>query len=241
MPVSKLVGARVKRREDPRLLRGLGHYVDDIRLIDTLCVTILRSPHAHAQIKGIHTQEALRHPGIVAVVSGEEIRDRVGTVPVAAKNPTLRVPPHHVLAVEKVCFVGEGVVAVVAEDRYTAQDGMDLIQVDYDPLPVVTDAEKALTPASTVIHSQWPDNVAFRWGQKQGNIDKAFKDAYRIVRQRFLHQRLAPIALEPRGVLAQYQPGDDQLTVWSSTQSPDPARNHSRVAMDHGDVIHVNT
>ena len=220
MPVSKLVGARVKRREDPRLLRGLGHYVDDIRLIDTLCVTILRSPHAHAQIKGIHTQEALRHPGIVAVVSGEEIRDRVGTVPVAAKNPTLRVPPHHVLAVEKVCFVGEGVVAVVAEDRYTAQDGMDLIQVDYDPLPVVTDAEKALTPASPVIHSQWPDNVAFRWGQKQGNIDKAFKDAYRIVHQRIVHQRLAPIALEPRGVLAQYQQGEDELTVWSSTQIP---------------------
>ncbi len=106
MALSKLVGARVKRREDPRLVRGLGHYVDDIRLPDTLYVTILRSPHAHARIKGIHAEEALRRPGIVAVVTGEEIRDKVGTVPVAAKNPTLRVPPHHVLAVEKVCFSG---------------------------------------------------------------------------------------------------------------------------------------
>ncbi len=220
MPVSKLVGAKVKRREDPKLVRGLGRYVDDIRLTDTLYTAILRSPYAHARIKTIRVEEALSFPGVVAVVTGEEIRNKVGTVPVASQNPTLRIPPRHVLAVEKVCFMGEGIAAVVAQDRYAAQDALDLVQVDYEPLPVVSDAEKALAPDTPVIHSQWPDNVAFRWRQKQGNLDKAFKDARWVVRQRLVHQRLAAIALEPRGVLARYLPGDGELTVWSSTQIP---------------------
>ena len=220
MPVSKLVGARVKRREDPRLVRGLAHYVDDIRLADTLHTAILRSPHAHAHIKSIRVEEASKVPGVVAVVTGRDVREKIGLVPVAAQNPTLRVPPHTVLAVDKVCFVGEGVAAVVARDRYAAQDALDLIQVDYEPLPVVSDPEKALDPASPVIHSEWPDNTAFRWGLKQGNLDRAFRDAYKIVKQRLVHQRLAPIAIEGRGVLARYLPGEEELTVWSSTQIP---------------------
>ncbi len=220
MPVSRLVGARVKRREDPRLVRGLAHYVDDIRLADTLHAAILRSPHAHAHIKSIRVEEASKVPGVVAVVTGRDVREKIGLVPVAAQNPTLRVPPHTVLAVDKVCFMGEGVAAVVARDRYAAQDALDLIQVDYEPLPVVSDPEKALDPASPVIHSEWPDNTAFRWGLKQGNLDRAFRDAYRIVKQRLVHQRLAPIAIEGRGVLARYLPGEEELTVWSSTQIP---------------------
>ncbi|MDP6560157.1 MAG: xanthine dehydrogenase family protein molybdopterin-binding subunit, partial [Candidatus Binatia bacterium] len=220
MPVSKLVGARVKRREDPRLVRGLGRYVDDIRLPDTLYAAILRSPHAHARIKSIRTEEALGCPGVVAVVTGDEIRNKIGPVPVATKNPTLRVPDHRVLAVGKVCFAGEGVAAVVAEDRYVAQDGLELVQVDYEPLSVISDPERALDAGSPVIHSEWPDNVAFSWSQKQGNMTKAFKEAHKVVRQRLVHQRLAPVALEGRGVLARYLPGDGELTVWSSTQIP---------------------
>ncbi len=99
MPVSKLVGAKVKRREDPMLVRGLGHYVDDIRLTGTLYTAILRSPYAHARIKTIRVEEALSFPGVVAIVTGEEIRNKVGTVPVVSLNPTLRIPPRHVLAV----------------------------------------------------------------------------------------------------------------------------------------------
>jgi carbon-monoxide dehydrogenase large subunit len=220
MPVSKLVGAKVKRREDPRLIRGLAHYVDDIDLPGTLHVAILRSPYAHAQVKSIQTEAALKQTGVVAVVTGSDIRDQVGLVPVASQNPSLRVPEHHVLAVEKVCFVGEGVAAAVAEDRYSARDALDLIQVDYEPLAVVSDPEKALTPGSPVVHSQWPDNVAFRWSLKQGNLTRAFKEADKLVRQRLVHQRLAPIALEPRGVLARYLPGENELTIWSSTQIP---------------------
>jgi carbon-monoxide dehydrogenase large subunit len=215
-----MVGAKVKRREDPRLISGLAHYVDDINLPNTLHVAILRSPYAHARIKAIQTDAALRHPGVVAVITGDDIRDQVGQVPVASQNPTLRIPKHYVLAVEKVCFVGEGVVAVAAEGRYTARDALDLIRVDYEPLPVVSDPEKALAPSAPVIHSEWPDNVAFRWALKQGNLAKAFKEAQRVVRQRVVHQRLAPIALEPRGVIAQYLRGEKELTVWSSTQIP---------------------
>ena len=220
MPLSRLVGARVKRREDPRLVRGLAHYVDDVRLPDTLHVAILRSPHAHARIRSIRVEEASKAPGVVSVVTGIAIRDSIGPVPVVAQNPTLRVPLHTVLAVDKVCYVGDGVAAVVAQDSYAAQDALDLIQVDYEPLPVVSDPEKALAPDSPVIHSEWPDNVAFRWTLKQGNLAKAFRDAYRIVKQHLVHQRLAPIAIEGRGVLARYLPGEKELTVWSSTQIP---------------------
>ena len=220
MPVSKLVGARVKRREDPRLIRGLSHYVDDIKLPDTLHVAILRSPYAHARIRRVETGAALKHPGVVAVVTGKEVRERVGTVPVASQNPSLRVPEHHVLAVEKVCFVGEGVAAVAATDRYTAEDALELVEVEYESLPVVSDPETALQPATPVIHSAWPDNVAFRWELKQGNLARAWKEAHKIVTQRLVHQRLAPVALETRGVLARYLPGEEELTVWSSTQIP---------------------
>src|SRR5437762_9265981 len=136
MPVSKLVGAKVKRREDPRLIRGLGQYVDDINLPNTLHVAILRSPHAHARIKSIETDAARRHPGVVAVVTGAEIKDQIGTLPTSGGNETLRVPKHYVLAVDKVCHVGEGIAAVVAEERYTAPDALDLIRVEYEPLPV---------------------------------------------------------------------------------------------------------
>jgi len=220
MPVSKLVGARVKRREDPRLIRGLAQYADDINLPDTLHVAILRSPYAHAHIKIMETDAAHRHPGVVAVVTGAEIKDQIGTLPTSGEDKTLRVPNHYVLAIDKVCHVGQGVAAVVASDRYTARDALDLIHVEYEPLPVVSDPEMALAPGSPVIHSEWSDNVAFRLEQKQGNLTKAFKEAHKVVRQRLIHQRLAPIAIEPRGVVAWYRSAEKELTVWSSTQIP---------------------
>jgi carbon-monoxide dehydrogenase large subunit len=226
MPVSKLVGARVKRHEDPSLMRGLGVYVDDVKLPGMLHVAILRSPHAHARIKSIDANAARQSAGVVAVFTGSELKDEIGTIPTTADNPTLRIPPHRVLAADKVCYVGEGVAVVVAEDRYTARDALDLVQVDYEPLPVVTDPEKSLTPDSPVIHSEWPDNLAFSWQQEQGDVAGAFKQADRIVKQRLVHQRLAPIAMEPRGVLAHYLVDSKDLTVWSSTQIPHLLKTH---------------
>ena len=226
MPVSKLVGAKVKRREDPSLIRGLGEYVDDVKLPGTLHAAILRSPHAHARIKNIDVSAARQLAGVVAVFIGAELTDQIGTIPTTADNPTLRIPKHYVLAADNVCYVGEGVAVVVAADRYTARDALDLIQVEYEPLPVVIDAEKALTAGSPVIHSEWPDNLAFSWQQEQGDVAAAFKRADKIIQQRLVHQRLAPIAMEPRGVVARYLADSKELTVWSSTQIPHLLKTH---------------
>src|SRR3989337_1963508 len=136
MPISKFVGARIKRREDPSLIRVLGRFVDDVRLPGMLHVAILRSPHAHAKIKNLDTDTARRHPGVVAVFTGAELRDQIGALPTTADNPTLRIPKHYVLAVDKVCYVGDGMAAVVAEDRYTARDALHLINLQYEPLPL---------------------------------------------------------------------------------------------------------
>jgi carbon-monoxide dehydrogenase large subunit len=226
MPISKFVGARIKRREDPSLIRGLGQYVDDLKLPDTLHVAILRSPHAHAKITRLDVDAARRHPGVVAVFTGAELRNQIGTLPTTADNPTLRIPNHYVLAVDKVCYVGEGVAAVVAEDRYRARDALDLIHVEYEALPVVTDPERALAPESPVIHSEWPDNLAFRWEQKQGDVEEAFKQAHTVVKQKLRHQRLAPNAIETRAVVARYLAAEKNLTVWSSTQIPHILKTH---------------
>ena len=220
MPVSKLVGTRVKRREDPRLVQGLSHYVDDLRMADVLQVAILRSPHAHARINGINTDAASALAGVVSVTTGADIGDSVGSVPCAAANPTLRTPPHPVLAQGEVRYVGEPVVAVVAEDSYTARDALDLVEVDYEPLPAVSDLEKALQPGSPLVHSQWDSNQAFTFECGTGDMDKARAEADVIIKQKIVHQRLAPISVETRGVVARYFPGEDELTVWSSTQIP---------------------
>ncbi len=220
MPVSKLVGTKVKRREDPRLVQGLSHYVDDLRMADVMHVALLRSPHAHARINGIDTDAARALSGVVSVVTGADIGDSVGSVPCAAANPTLRTPPHPVLAQGEARYVGEPVAAVVAEDSYTARDALDLIEVDYEPLPAVSDLEKALQPGSPLVHSQWDSNQAFTFECGTGDMDKARAEADVIVKQKFIHQRLAPIPVETRGVVARYFPGEDELTVWSSTQIP---------------------
>jgi carbon-monoxide dehydrogenase large subunit len=224
VPVSKTVGARIKRREDPRLIQGLAQYVDDVKLVGILHVAILRSPHAHARIQNIDVSAAKDHPGVVAVVTGEDIKDKVGTVPCAATDPEgfpgMVVPPHYCLAYEKVRLVGEPVVAVVAEDKYIAQDAVDLIEIDYEPLDAVTSSEEALAEGAPILHEQFGTNRAFTWSLAGGDIDAALAEADRVVKQKFVHQRLAPNAIEPRGVLARFDPGDRQLTLWSSTQIP---------------------
>ncbi|HZS48750.1 MAG TPA: glyceraldehyde dehydrogenase subunit alpha [Blastocatellia bacterium] len=218
---SRYVGQKIKRTEDPRLIKGIGHYVDDIKLPDTLHCVILHSIYAHARINSIDTEAAAALPGVVAIYTGADIKDKIGNVPVASALETLKVPPHPVLAVDKVRYVGEPVAAVVANDKYIARDALDLIVVDYDPLDAVVDPEKTAAGEGPLIHEQFSDNIAVTWKLEGGSsIDDAFKNADRIVKQRLVNQRLAPIAMEPRGVLARYLPGENELTLWSSTQIP---------------------
>src|SRR5215475_8156800 len=215
----KYVGQRVKRTEDPRLIKGLAHYVDDIKLPDTLFVAFVRSVYPHARIKSIDASAALAAPGVVAVYTGKEVADKIGPVPCASALPDLKVPDHRVLAKDKVYFVGHPIAAVVATSRYAAHDAVDLVVVDYDELPTVVDVEAAAS-GGPVIHDGFADNIAYKLSSGEGDIEAALKSADRLIKQRILHKRLAPIAMEPRGVLARYFPGVEELTIWSSTQIP---------------------
>ena len=217
--MTKYVGQRVKRTEDPRLIKGLAHYVDDIGLPGTLHVAFVRSMYAHAKINGIDTTEAFKAPGVVAVYSGKDIATKVGPVPCAAALPDLKVPDYRVLATNKALFVGHPIAAIVATDKYAARDAVDLIFVDYEELPAVVDVEAAAN-GGAIIHESFGDNIAYKLTSGEGDIDAAMKAADKIVSQKMVHQRLAPIAMEPRGVLARYFPGEEELTVWSSTQIP---------------------
>jgi len=217
--MTKYVGQRVKRTEDPRLIKGLAHYVDDIRLPDTLHVAFVRSMYAHARINGIDTTAAANSPGVVAVYTGKDIAEKVGPVPCAAALPDLKVPDYRVLATGKALFVGHPIAAVVATDKYMARDAVDLIEVDYEDLPAVVDVEAAAN-GGTVIHESFGDNIAYKLTSGEGDVEAALQQADRIVTQKMVHQRLAPIAMEPRGVLARYFPGEEELTIWSSTQIP---------------------
>src|SRR5439155_24775379 len=134
--------------------------------------------------------------------------------------PDLKAPKHTVLAGERVYFVGHPVAVVVAADAYASRDAVELIEVDYEPLPVVSDAEKALEQDSPLSHPELGTNAAFTWKLESGDIEAAFKQADRIVKQRIIHQRLTPMAIEPRGCLASYHAGEQALTLWTSTQVP---------------------
>lgn len=215
---NKYVGQRVKRTEDPRLIQGLGHYVDDVKLADTLHVAFLRSMYAHARITGIDTSEAAGAPGVVAVYTGADVA-AVGPVPTAAQLPGLKVPDYRVLATDHVVFVGQPIAAVVATDRYAARDAIDLIMVDYEELPPVVDVEQAAA-GGPLVYEEYGDNIAYTLTAGEGDIDAALAGADRVIKQRIVHQRLAPIAMEGRGVLARYLKGEQELTIWSSTQIP---------------------
>src|SRR6266702_687177 len=217
--MSKFVGQRIKRTEDPRLIKGLAHYVDDIRLPDILHVAFVRSVYAHARIEGVDTSEALKAPGVVAVYTGKDIAEKIGPVPCASALPELKVPDYRVLATGEALFVGHPIAAVVASDRYAARDAVDLISVDDGALPAVVDGEAA-AKGGALVHEKFGDNIAYKLTSGEGDIDAALKSSDRVVKQRMVHQRLAPIAMEPRGVLARYFPGEEELTIWSSTQIP---------------------
>src|SRR5437773_3794649 len=220
--MGKYVGQRIKRTEDPRFIKGLAHYVDDIRLPDTLHVAFVRSLYAHARINGIETAEAMKSPGVVAIYTGKEVASKVGPVPCAAALPDLKVPDYRVLATDKVLFVGHPIAAIVATDKYAAYDAVEYLHpgVFLEELPAVVHPIDGVSTGSPVIHEHFGDNIAYKLTSGEGDIDAAMKSADKIVTQKMIHQRLAPVAMEPRGVLARYFPGEEELTVWSSTQIP---------------------
>jgi carbon-monoxide dehydrogenase large subunit len=220
MPQAELfVGKAIRRCEDPRLITGSATYVDDIQMVGMQHACIVRSPHAAAKIRSINTSAARALAGVVAVFTGADAKE-VGAVPCAASLPGLRVPQHHILAVDRVYFVGHPVAVVVANDRYVARDAADSIEVDYETMPAVADPEKALAAGAPAVHAEWPDNTAFTYHQEGGDVDRAFRDADVVVKQRIVSQRLIPVAMETRGIVAEWRSAEKALTLYSSTQIP---------------------
>ena len=217
--ITRQVGKRVRRVEDPRLITGTATYVDDITRPGMLYAVVLRSPHASARIKDIAIGKAASQPGVSAVYTGEDIKS-VGPVPCAGSMPTLRVPHHTILAQDRVYYVGHPVAAVVASDRYAAQDAVEQIEVEYDPTDYVVDPEKALEEGAVKVHPEYDDNVAFTFHAEGGDTDAAFEAADVVVSERVAVPRLAPSPMETRGVVAEYDEGAKELLVYSSTQIP---------------------
>src|ERR1043166_2505642 len=220
MATKQYMGQPMKRVEDPRLIKGIASYVDDITLPGMLHAMFLRSPYAHARINSINTEAAKGVPGVIGVFTGADVNAKCGVIPCAAELPGLKAPKHTVLAGERAYFVGHPVAVVVAIDRYAARDALDLIEVDWEPLPVSSDPIKAVEKDSPLAHPDLETNVAFTWKLANGDIDKAFEQADRIIRRRMVHQRLTPMAIEPRGCIASFHPGEGSLTLWTSTPIP---------------------
>ena len=220
----KLVGKRIRRREDPRLITGTATYVDDMVMPGMHHAAIVRSPHAAAKIKSIDIAAAASAPGVLAVFTGKDTA-HVGPVPCGGSLPGLRVPHHYILAVDRVYLVGHPVAVVVASNQYLARDAAELIEVDYEVLPAVADPEKAIAAGAPAVHPEWPDNTAFTYHQEGGDVDKAFAEADVIVKQRITSQRLIPSAMETRGMVAEWRAADRALTLYTSTQIPHLVRS----------------
>src|SRR6266446_6967585 len=210
----------MKRVEDPRLIKGIATYVDDLKLPGVLYAEFVRSPHANAKSASIKTAAAKKRSGVVGVFTGADINDKVGTIPCASPLPGGKSPDHTVLAGARAYFVGHPVAVVVAETRAIARDALDLVEVNYDPLPAVIDPEKALEKDSALTHPELGTNIAFTWSVPGGDVESSFKEADDVLKVRLIHPRLTPMALEPRGCVASWHAGESSLTLWTSTQIP---------------------
>ena len=215
----RLIGRRLLRQEDPRLLTGKGAYVTDRALPGMLHMAVLRSPHAHARIAHVDVDRARRVPGVVGVFTADHIRD-VGPLPVLAHPPGQRQTDFPVLSADRVRYVGQPLAAVVADTRYAAQDGVDALDVTYDPLPVVTDVEQATSPGAPKLYDDWPDNVVVSREINSGDADAVLATATTVVEARFTMPRQTAAPMEGRATCARFDADTRELTVWASSQAP---------------------
>ena len=242
MVLSKMVGARVRRKEDPRLITGSSTYVDDVQLPGMTYLAFARSPYAHGTIKSVDTSAAEEVPGVLATLTFDDLSKILANVETESKGETtgedsipeemeeldrdIPVPPILPLAQNKVRYVGQPIAAVIAESRAAAEDAAELIDIDIDPLDVVTDVFEAMEDGAPQLFDEVPNNIAVRFGGKRGeDVDPAFESAPVKIKQRIRSQRVNAVPMEPRGVLAAIDPVTRGLTVWTSTQAPHWNRN----------------
>ena len=220
--MSGVIGTSVKRREDAALITGQGKYTDDLTLPGMTYATIVRSPHAHARIQGIDASEALAQPGVVAVYTGQDIKNSGvgGVVPVGWLLPDLKTPDHPILAIDVTRYVGDGVAVVITEDRYSGPDAAELVEIDYEPEDAVTDVLAAVADGAPQVHDIAPGNVAFEWQLGEGDCEAAFEAAAHTAEVDLRNNRLIPHAVEPRACLASFDQTTGELTLRMTSQNP---------------------
>jgi aerobic carbon-monoxide dehydrogenase large subunit len=215
---TRLIGAHVKRLEDPRLVTGGGRYLDDIQLPGLLHAAFVRSPHAHARLTAVDVSAALGASEVVAALTGRELVGRVRPLAPRLEADDFTPTAWPALADSRVRFVGEPVAVVAATTPYAAVDGVERVVAHYDPLPALADVDAALAPGASLLHETVPDNTLFRKRFSQGDVDGGFARATSCIRERFSHARCTALPLEPRGLMARWE--GDHLTVWTGTQIP---------------------
>ena len=224
--LSKMVGAPAKRKEDPRLIAGEGDFTDDVQLTGMVYMAVLRSPHAHARLLRVDASEAANQPEVLAVLTGDQVKQRCSSpLPVATVGTEgMKLKSRWPMATEAVNMVGEPVAAVVATSREAAHDALEMVDVEYELLPAVIDLEKALQEGSPLVHEDLGTNLCFETSGKGGDPDRAFNEADGVVSVRIEQPRVIPNPMEPRAVLASYERGTGNLTVWDTTQEPHDER-----------------
>ena len=224
--MAKFVGKSFKRVEDPRFLQGQGKYVSNLQRPGMAYVAIVRSPHAHAEIKGIDASAALELDGVVAVYKGQDLIDGgVGKLPCGWVVPDCKIPDRWPVEPNRVRHVGDTVAVVVADSPYVAEDALELIEVDYEPLPVSMGARATTEYRAQQLHDEIPNNTAYTWalGDEDG-MRRAFAEAAHVVELDLINQRLIPNAMEPRACMAEWDNATEEMTVWTTSQNPHPIR-----------------
>jgi carbon-monoxide dehydrogenase large subunit len=231
-PTGRLLGARVNRVEDPRFLTGAARYIADLAFVREAHCAFVRSTFPHAHLRGIDTSAAAQMPGVIAVLTGQDIAT-VGLIDPLFMIETLARTPQVALPTDRVRYVGEAIAVVVADDRARAEDAAEAVVVDYEPLEAVVDLERAMQPDAPRLFDHLDSNVVFRDAKEVGDVTGAFENADRVYERRFHTNRFMAAPMETRGVIAEFDRSSDRLTVWSSTQTPHLLRLALSTALEH--------
>ena len=215
-----MIGERIKRREDPRLIRGMATYTDDVKLHGMLHATFVRSDHAAGRIVKIDATRAKALPGVVAVFTYDDLRGQVGPAPCTTVLPGMNHAPHPLLADGDVRYVGQPVAVVIAKDKYVARDAALEVEVEIDAKQAVVDVEAALLPGAPLVYEQFGTNLAVHLAMPHPETERLFAEAHGTIALRLVNQRVAPVPMEGRAVVAHWEDGPQKLTVWTSTQTP---------------------
>jgi len=232
MPVKPIhVGERIKRREDPRLIRGMATYTDDVKLHGMLHAAFVRSDYAAGRIVKIDATRARALPGVAAIYTADDLRGNVGQTPAWVVLPGMKHAPHPLLADGEVRYVGQPVAVVVAKDKYAARDAALAVEVEIDSRDAAVDPEAALQPGAPLVYPEFGTNLAATISNPHADTERLFAEAHGTLTLKLLNQRVAPVPMEGRAVVAHWEEGPQKLTLWTSTQTPHAAKQNVAICL----------